>query len=961
MKIVRLRANHFKNPLGFDISDLSLSWIVEDTEAKKQESAQVIINSSNKFESEFLVYDSGKCRDADSRSFRPGTKLEPCTCYYWKVKVTGDNGETAESEMASFETGKLGEPWKGIWITPDLDKDIHSYIKKEFVLDGNIKSARVYASAAGIYEMEINGEKISEEYLLPGYSVYDCWMQYQTFDVTKYLKAGKNVIGAILGKGWFSGRFGFGGVENTYGDRMALLCELVIKKEDESQVVIATDESWKSHEGPVSESGIYDGEHYNANNEITDWSRETCEDDSWTGVRSIELKIGSMAERLNPPIIKHEAFKPEKVIHTPKGETVLDFGQNMAGWVEFDIKALKDAKVLIQYGELLQKGCFYRDNLRSAKAEYEYISNGKSAHVRPHFTYYGFRFVKVEGMEVNPEDFTAYAIHSHMDELGEIKTSDDKVNRLILNAKWGQKSNFVDIPTDCPQRDERMGWTGDTQVFSGTASFFTNTAAFYNKYMKELREEQKLIDGSVPVIIPRVRNQPEVGTGHGSSAWGDVATILPWTVYLYFGDKSMLEKHYDAMKDWVGYIIRQDEADGGKRLWQTGNHIADWLALDNPDTSDIFNGGTDPYYIATAYYHYSVKLTGDAAEALGKKEDAAYYRELQEEIKEAFCNEYVTPNGKISVDTQTAHIVALFMDLIPKEHRIRVAEVLKSKLVNKGTHLDTGFIGTTYISRVLSSIGANDFAYKLLINDDFPSWLYSVNMGATTIWERWNSVDPDGSVSSTGMNSMNHYAYGSVVEWIARDVCGLNPAFDGPGFKKALIKPQPFGYLKNASIRYKSVSGTYASSWKLMGDKKMKYHFEIPFNCEAEIILPDAKLHDIVIAGANPLKAEEKNGNVILRVEAGKLEVSYKPTRDYNPYLNINSSLKDVMASDEGIVILRKYIGDKLDSFKEIPELLDLSLNKPLTANLIFGPLSLLNQEQIDSLAVELSKCRVKV
>ncbi|MDS0527435.1 glycoside hydrolase family 78 protein [Clostridium sp. SHJSY1] len=961
MKIVRLRANHFRNPLGCNLSDLSLTWVVEDTESKKQESVQVIICRNDRFHSESIIYDSGKCKDADSRSFKPGIKLEPCTCYYWKVRVTGDNGETAESYIATFETGKLNKPWKGIWITPDLDKDIHPYMRKSFEIDGKIKSARVYASAAGIYEMEINGEKISDEYLLPGYSVYDCWMQYQTFDVTEHIKEGKNVIGAILGKGWFSGRFGLGGMEDTYGDRMALLCELVITKEDGSEIVIGTDESWKSKAGPVSKSGIYDGEYYNANDEIADWSMVVCDDESWTNVKIADLKLGDMEERLSPPIIKHESFKSKKII-TSKGEIVLDFGQNMAGWVEFNVNIPKDDRVLIQYGELLQKGCFYRDNLRSAKAEYKYISNGKAAHVRPHFTYYGFRYVKVEGIdEVNPEDFTAYAIYSHMDELGEIKTSDERVNRLILNAKWGEKSNFVDIPTDCPQRDERMGWTGDTQVFSGTASFFTDTSAFYNKYMKELREEQKLIDGSVPVIIPRVRNQREVGTGHGSSAWGDVATILPWTVYLYFGDKSMLEKHYGAMNDWVQYIIRQDEEDGGKRLWQTGNHIADWLALDNQDTSDMFNGGTDQYYVATAYYYYSVKLIGDAAEALGKKEDVTYYRKIQKEIKEAFCNEYITPNGKISVDTQTAHILALFMDLLPQKHRSRVAEALKTKLVDKGTHLDTGFVGTPYICRALSSVGANDFAYKLLLNDDFPSWLYSVNMGATTIWERWNSVNQDGSVSSTGMNSMNHYAYGSVVEWIARDICGLNPIFDEPGFKKALIKPKPFAYLKNAYIRYKSVSGTYISSWEMMEDEKINFYFQVPFNCEAEIILPDTKIQDIEIKEGQPVISEQKDGNVILKVEAGKLQISYKPTRDYYPYLSINSSLKDVLENKEGIAILRKYIGGQLDNIKEIPELLDLSLNKPLTANPIFGPLSLLNQEQIEALSVELSKCRVKV
>jgi alpha-L-rhamnosidase len=959
MKIVRLRANHFENPLGCDLSDLSLSWVVEDTNAKKQESAEVIISKCTKFVPEASVYNSGNCKDADSRSFRPGIELKPCTCYYWKVKVTGDNGETAESETATFETGKLKEPWNSIWITPDLDKDAHPYMRKNFEFAGKIKSARVYASAAGIYEMEINGEKISSEYLLPGYHVYDCWMQYQTFDVTKYLKEGKNVIGAMLGKGWFSGRFGLGSLPDTYGDRMALLCELVITKEDGSQVVIATDESWKSHKGPVSGSGIYDGEYYDANFEITGWSKETCDDHGWAGVKPIELKLGAMAERLSPPIVKHEALKPVEVIRTPKGETVLDFGQNMAGWVEFDVDIPKDAKVFMQFGELLQEGCFYRDNLRASKAEYEYISSGKPAHVRPHFTFYGFRFVKVEGMEVKPENFTAYVIHSKIDELCEIKTSDERVNRLILNAKWGQKSNFLDVPTDCPQRDERLGWTGDTQVFSGTASFLTDTAAFYNKFMKDLREEQKLVDGSIPVIIPRVRNQREIGEGHGSSAWGDVATVIPWTVYLYYGDKSLLAKHYDSMKDWVNFIVGRDELDGGKRLWQTGQHIADWLALDNPDPTDIFSGGTDQYFIATAYYYYSAGLTADAAEALGKEEDAAYFRKLQKEIREAFCREYITPNGKLAVDTQTAHILALFMDLVPQELRSRVAETLKTKIVNKGMHFDTGFLGTTYLCRTLSSVGANDYAYKLLMNDDFPSWLYQVKMGATTIWERWNSVCPDGSVSSTGMNSMNHYAYGSVVEWIARDVCGLNPVFEEPGFKKAVIKPQPFGYLKNAYLRYNSVSGTYVSSWRLMEDESLTYEFEVPFNCKADIILPDAKLADVIVIGTKPLSAEEKDGKVILKVEAGKLEISYMSTFSYFPNLSLKSPLKDVLASEAGKDILCKYLGGNLDRINIFPGLMDGLMNKPLTADPIFGVTASLNAERVRSLDAELVKCRL--
>lgn len=961
MNIVRLRANHLENPVGYDLSDLSLSWVVEDTAAKRQDCAEIIISKDPNFSIDGIVYTSERCKAADSLSFQPDISLEPCTRYYWKVQVWGDNRETAVSETAWFETGKMDQPWEAIWITPDLEDDVHPYLRKGFEIHGKIREARAYVSAAGIYELEINGQKISDEYLLPGYSAYDCWMQYQTFEVTEYLNEGKNAIGAILGPGWFSGRFGLGNIRGTYGTRMAFLCELVITMEDGHRIVIATDESWKSHPGPILTSGIYDGEHYDANLEIPDWSKASCDETSWSGVRPIELKIGPMAERLNPPIIKHESFKPVEIIHTPKGEIVLDFGQNMTGWVEFDAHIPKGSQVFLQYGELMQDGCFYRENLRSAKAEYLYISNGNPAHIRPHFTFYGFRYVKVEGVDPRPEDFIAYVIHSQTDYLGEIITSDERVNRLILNARWGQKGNFLDVPTDCPQRDERLGWTGDAQVFSGTACFFADTAAFYTKYLKDLREEQKLLKGSVPIVVPRVKNQRDIGEGHGSCAWGDAATIIPWNVYLYFGDKSLLAKHYHAMKDWVDYIKRKDDEDGGKRLWQTGMHIADWLALDNPDPDDIFTGGTDNYFVASAYYCYSAGLTAEAAKVLGKTEDAEYYGKLHEEIRSAIQREYFTPNGKISIDTQTAHVLALFMDLIPAGHRARVTESLKTKLIKKGVHLDTGFVGTTYLCRTLSNNGANEYAYKLLMNDDFPSWLYQVNMGATTIWERWNSLNPDGHVSSTGMNSMNHYAYGSVVEWIVRDVCGLNPVLEAPGFRKAVIKPQPCGYLKSASLSYRSASGTYRSMWNFIDDDTLEFEFEIPFNCEAEIILPDAALEGLTVRGSKPLSAQEMDGKVILRAEAGILKVSYMTTQCYIPHLSENSTLKDVLSSEAGSAVLHKYAGNQITRMERIPGLLQKYMNKPLTADPIFGVLSGLDNESKKALIDELAQCRVKI
>ena len=959
MKITTLKANHFENPIGFDLDDLSLSWIVEETAAKRTAIAELWISTSADFSPEKLVYGSGPLTAVDSRSFRPGIQLSACTRYYWQVKVTGDNGDDAVSDKTFFETGKLDQPWQAQWISPDLDCTVHPYLRKAFDLDKAVESARLYVSAVGLYELAVNGEKVSDEYLLPGYFAYDRWMQYQVFDVTSNLQPGANAIGFMLGRGWYSGRFGLVGRENIYGSQLAAICELQILFEDGSQQVISTDEDWKSTRGPVQSSGIYDGEDYDANFEIDGWSQAGLDDQSWSPVSLAQLPIGPLCERLSPPVIKHESFQPVAVIQTPKGETVLDFGQNMAGWVEFDANLAKDEKIIISYGEILQDGCFYRDNLRSARAEFSYVSSGKPAHVRPHFTYFGFRYAKVEGNLQGVDRYVAYAIHSKIDPIGEITTSDSRVNRLVQNAFWGQKSNFVDVPTDCPQRDERLGWTGDTQIFTGTANFFSDSTAFYHKYLRDMREEQLLIDGSIPLIVPRVRGQSEIGTGEGSSVWGDAATVIPWTVYLFSGDRSLLEKHYPMMKDWVDYIIRLDDAQGGKRLWQTGNHIADWLALDNPDQGDLFSGGTDPFYVASAYYYYSTGLLADAAEALGKTEDQVFYRNHQLEIRKAFAEEYFTPNGKISVDTQTAHILALYLGLIPDDQRGRVLETLKAKIIRKGMHLDTGFVGTPYLCRVLSSEGANDFAYKLLMNEDIPGWLYPVTMGATTIWERWDSVDPDGKITSTGMNSLNHYAYGSIVEWIARDVCGLNPVFSAPGFKKACIKPQPYGYLDAASIRYQSASGTYLSSWKFLADGQLQFEFMIPFDCTAEIVIPDAVLENIGISGNPPLDQQQKGSSVVLTVEAGSLGVTYRPSADYTPHLSIDSPLQDILAHEQGRQIFEQYLPDYLEHMQRMPDQLERNLSLPMKADPVFGPAARLTAQDLVAMSAELLSCRI--
>ena len=842
MYIHKLRVNHFDNPVGYTLDGLSFSWVTQDSTGSFQKFAQVQVSLDEEFS--HLIYDSGKLPTSDSLDFHPDVVLTPRTRYWWRVQVWADDGDTALSDPAFFETGKLDERWKGMWITPAIACTSHPLVRKVFTIPpkDQIRQARAYVTGLGVYEFYLNGQKVGDEVLTPGYNDYDYWIQYQTYDITDLLQDGENVAGAMLGNGWYMGRFGFSSDSHPFGGQFAFLCEMAIELMDGSTVWVVTDNSWQSALGPVVESSIYDGEVFDARLEIENWNSDPAAG-NWFGVHAAGLGYNKLTARWGVPVTKQETIHPISVIHTPAGETVLDFGQNLTGWMEIDCDLPAGEKLVVQCGEILQNDCFYRDNLRSAKEEYTFISAGKPAHVRPHFTFYGFRYLNViTSQEVKPENFTAYVLHSQLERTGYLKTSNEKVNQLIHNALWGQKGNFLDVPTDCPQRDERMGWTGDAQIFCGTASFNMYTPAFFSKYLYDMHFEQEFYGGSVPHVVPQmIRSHHNMVMGkdaqcHGSCAWGDAATVIPWTMYLHYGDKQMLRRQFANMCGWVNYIKEQDEKDGGHRLWRTGFHFADWLALDNPDKESRF-GGTDNAYIASAYYLYSAELTAKAAQVLGEKVLYKTYRNLAEEVRSAMRKEYFTSSGRIAINTQTAMVVALFMNIVPSEHRERLVKDLRAKLESNHLHLDTGFVGTPYLCRVLSDNGSGDYAYTLLFNEDFPSWLYEVNMGATTVWERWNSVLPDGRISDTGMNSLNHYAYGSIVEWMYRNMCGLVPDEEGPGFAKVRISPQPDSRLKWAHCRYDSAVGTYKVNWAY-GDNGLRLEIEVPFNAQAQVTLP---------------------------------------------------------------------------------------------------------------------------
>lgn len=837
MNVFHLRVNHLKNPLGYDLGIPYFSWKTESDLSQKQAAAQLIIAVDPDFSE--ICFDSGKA-DLDSLGTKAAFRMEWGHRYYWKVQVWGDRGDTAVSETAWFELGVSKEgPGGTQWITADFGKQ-HPLFRKTFDVCGELSRARLYVYGLGLYEAYLNGKKVGDEYLTPYCNDYDSWQQVQTYDITGMIKQGKNALGVMLGNGWYKGRIGYDNWENPlYGEEFVLYSITELSYADGRKEWIRTDESWLTAPGPVMDSGIYDGEIYDANQEIPRWAEADCDYPDWQPAKLFGKRFLGLSDRLSPPVLVHERLKPVEVIHTPAGETVLDFGQNMTGWVEVQLDLPKGKELRLQYGEILQNDCFYRDNLRTAQAEYTYRSNGTPALVRPHFTFYGFRYVKVEGVEnVCPADFTACVLHSQLKQIGRIETSNPKINRLYLNTVWGQKGNFLDVPTDCPQRDERLGWTGDTQIFSGTGCFHMDSAAFYHKFMVDTMKEQGKFGGSVPYVVPQMIRSDGFPVPAGSCAWSDVATIVPWNCYLHYGNKGMLEKQYRCMRDWVDYIYEQDEADGGRRLWQTGFHLADWLALNSP-TGDYDDrlGGTDMHYVASAYYYYSTSLTAKAAKVLNRPE-AGWHETLANEIKAAFQKEYFTPDGMLKVQTQTAHAVALYMGLVPDELKNKVTDQLKLLLDKKGCHLDTGFVGTPYLCPSLSQNSANDYAYTLLLNEDYPSWLYEVNLGATTIWERWNSVLEDGSISDTGMNSLNHYAYGSIAEWMYRYMCGINPCEDKAGFARVRLAPLPDPRLQYAKASLDTPKGLLESGWEYHEDGSVCYRFKVPFDAEAILELP---------------------------------------------------------------------------------------------------------------------------
>lgn len=809
------------------MAKIHLSWEVKAVCGKWAVETRIIVSESSNMEK--LVYDSGVQENYHENQMLVSFDLKPRTRYYWQVEVKDDKGDCSKSNPAWFETGKLQESWTAKWIGTEENEKRMPLLYKEFELKEKPESVRWHVCGLGLYEAYVNEKKAGREFLMPGYHCYDSFLEYQTLDVTELLSQGKNKIAVLLGEGWYKGRFGFDGdYRNLYGNQKKCIGELHIRYANGQEECIVTDSSWKAEESSICENGIYDGEHID----------ETLEH-KMLSVEEIE-ETRPLVERFNPRIHKVEEFQPVSVKQEDEA-LLLDFGETVTGWVEITGAFETGQKVMMQYGEVLQKGRFYRDNLRTAKAEFTYVSKGKGETIRPHFTYYGFRYVKIKGL--NPEKeykFIAYRIMSDIERTGWVATDHDKVNHLLENTLRSQKCNFLDIPTDCPQRDERMGWTGDAGIFASTACFHMDSGSFFHHYMKNMQAEQEKCNGAIPFFVPRPKVKKEEHTNpfyldSGAAVWGDAATLIPWRLYQFYGDKAMLEEQYPVMKAWVDYEYERTKENEIPYLWQNDRQLGDWLALDNGNINNPI-GKTDSGFIASVYHYWSTKMVKEAAESLGL-EESKVYAEREKEIRNAILN-YYFPDKKFCLEyTQTACALLLYLKLYPEGEREVITAKLAELLKKNNGHLNTGFVGTPILCMALSENGQNQLAYDLLLNEDYPGWLHEVNLGATTVWERWNSLEEDGSISGTGMNSLNHYAYGSIAEWIYRYMCGLNPSI-GEAVKMT-IYPMPDQRLKKAEGSWRSVFGKYVCAWNWKSEQEVVCNIEVPFNANARFILPD--------------------------------------------------------------------------------------------------------------------------
>jgi alpha-L-rhamnosidase len=735
--------------------------------------------------------------------------------------------------------------WSAQPIAPNEDFDGAPLLRGEFALEeghGPVTRAILHATAHGVFEAYLNGDPVSDDVLSPGWSSYEWRLRYRSYDVTALLQP-RSVLGIALGNGWFRGRLGWSGGRALYGKELAALAQLEIEFSDGYVQTVVTDESWTAGSSAVLANDLYDGQTIDARRYSEKWLERGFSDDAWTGVHQAELDFSTLTPYIGPPVNRQEELPPINIWTSPAGKTLVDFGQNLVGWVKAHLQGPAGTTITLRHAEVLENDELGTRPLRSAKATDHLILSGGDDVFEPTFTFHGFRYVEVDGWPGGADALrqaqgalTAVVVHSELRRTGEFECSNELLNQLHRNIVWGTRGNFLDVPTDCPQRDERLGWTGDIAVFAPTATYLFDVDDFLRDWLEDLAAEQQAADGRVPVVVPDILKyveRPKHWPVPDSTAiWSDAAVWVPWALWWAYGDRQVLADHFDSM---TSHVRRVESLLSPTGLWDEGFQFGDWLdptaPPDEPGMSRADNG-----VVATACLYRAAHIVRDAARLLGRDEDAEYFGNLAERTRTAFNDHYVRPEGHIHSDAETTYALAIIFALLDPEEELVAGNRLDELVAKSGHHIQTGFAGTPFVTHALTKTGHHDTAYQLLLQTECPSWLYPVTMGATTIWERWDSMLPDGTINPGQMTSFNHYALGAVAYWMHQIIGGIVPL--EPGFSKVLIAPQPGGDIHWARSSLETRHGKISVSWSRDGDGPINLDCSIPEGVTALVQLP---------------------------------------------------------------------------------------------------------------------------